>query len=52
MKKNIIYVILMFIGLLSLIFCITDEVDGIGRFALIVFGSFLIIFSFFKKSDK
>lgn len=49
MKNKIIKLILTLLGLLSLIFCITGEVDGIGRFALILFGVVFTLLGSFKK---
>ena len=52
MKNTIIKLILTLIGLSSLIYCITGEVDGVGRFALILFGTVFVLIGAFKKSDK
>lgn len=49
MKDKIIKLILTLMGLSSLIFCITDEVDGVGRFALILFGTVFVLVGSFKK---
>lgn len=52
MKNNIIKLILTLIGLSSLIFCITGEIDGVGRFALILFGTVFVLIGSFKKDNK
>ena len=49
MIKKILKFGLTTIGLLILILCITGEVDGVGRFAMILFGTiFTYIGSYIK----
>ena len=52
MKNIIIKLILTLIGLLSFIYCITGEVNGVGRFALILFGTVFVLLGAFKKNNK
>ena len=40
MKNNIIKIFLMILGIGILDFGIITEIDGIGRFAIILFGTF------------
>lgn len=51
MSKKIIKFTLTTIGLALLVGCITGEVDGVGRFALILGGVVSIYVGFFLK-DK
>lgn len=52
MKNTIIKLMLTLIGLSSLIYCITGEIDGVGRFALILFGTIFVLLGTFKKNNK
>lgn len=55
MKKNILKIVLMILGIGILDYGIITEIDGIGRFAMILFGTlFTIIASLisFDKKDK
>ncbi len=55
MKRNILKIGLMIFGIGILDYGIITEIDGIGRFAIILFGtSFTIIASLisFNKKDK
>lgn len=55
MKKNIFKIVLMILGIGILDYGIITEIDGIGRFAMILFGTLFSIIaclmSFIKK-DK
>ena len=54
MKKNIIKIVMMILGIGILDYGIITEIDGIGRFAMILFGTlFSVIACFipFKHSD-
>ena len=55
MKKNILKIGLMILGIGILDYGIITKIDGIGKFAIILFGTiFTIIASFisFDKKDK
>ena len=54
MKKNIFKIALMILGIGILDYGIITEIDGIGRFAMILFGTFSIIACLmsFNKKDK
>lgn len=52
MRDKIIKVSCTLLGLSSLIYCIIDEVDGIGRFALIIFGIIFVLLGSFKNLEK
>ena len=53
MKKNILKIILMILGIGILDYGIITEIDGIGRFAIILFGTLFSVasclVSFYKK---
>ncbi len=53
MKKNILKIFLMILGIVILDYGIISEIDGIGRFAIILFGTLFSIvaclISFNKK---
>ncbi len=40
------------LGLIALVYCIMGEVDGIGRFALIVFGVVLGVVGMFLPAQR
>lgn len=50
MSKNIIKFCLATIGLAILVSCIAGNVDGIGRFAMILSGVVFVYLGFFLKS--
>lgn len=51
--KNMIKLILTFLGIIIFIFCIIEQIDGIGRFACILFGTvFSILGSFICQKRK
>ena len=55
MKKNVFKVVLMILGIGILDYGIITEIDGIGRFAMILFGtlfSFIACLMSFNKKDK
>ncbi len=55
MKKNILKIILMILGVGILDYGIITGIDGIGRFAMILFGTMFSIMGCvipFKKKDK
>ena len=45
MKKNILKIILMILGIGILDYGIITEIDGIGRFAIILFGTLFSVVS-------
>ncbi len=55
MKKNVFKVVLMILGIGILDYGIVTEIDGIGRFAMILFGTLFSIIAClmsFNKKDK
>lgn len=46
MKKNILKIILMILGIGILDYGIITEIDGIGRFAIILFGTLFLLLHF------
>ncbi len=55
MKKNVFKVVLMILGIGILDYGIITEIDGIGRFAMILFGTLFSIIAClmsFNKKDK
>ena len=55
MKKNVFKVVLMILGIVILDYGIITEIDGIGRFAMILFGTLFSIIAClmsFNKKDK
>lgn len=51
--KKIIKLLFSIIGIAIFVFAITDEIEGVGRFACILFGTlFSLIGSFMKIDDK
>ena len=55
MKKNVFKVVLMILGIGILDYGIITEIDGIGRFAMILFGTLFCIIAClmsFNKKDK
>lgn len=53
MKKNVLKIILMILGIGILDYGIITEIDGIGRFAIILFGTtFSVIACLFPFSKK
>ena len=53
MKKNIFKIVLMILGIGILDYGIITEIDGIGRFAIILFGTlFSIIACLISFSNK
>lgn len=55
MKKNVFKVVLMILGIGILDYGIITEIDGIGRFAMILFGTLFSIIAClmsFNKQDK
>lgn len=55
MKKNIFKIVLMILGIGILDYGIITEIDGIGRFAMILFGTLFSIIAClmsFTKKDK
>lgn len=55
MKKNILKIILMILGIGILDYGIITEIDGIGRFAIILFGTTFSVIACllsFSKKDK
>ena len=54
MKKNILKIVLMILGIGILDYGIITEIDGIGRFAMILFGTLFSIIAClipFSKKD-
>ena len=52
MKKNILKIALMILGLVILNYGIITEIDGIGRFAIILFGTIFTIIACLISFDK
>ena len=52
MKKNILKIILMILGIGILDYGIITECDGIGRFAIILFGTLFSVVSCLVSFDK
>ncbi len=55
MKKNILKIAMMILGIGILDYGIITEIDGIGRFAMILFGTIFSIIACiipFEKKDK
>mgnify|MGYP004454646537 FL=1 len=55
MKKNVFKIVLMILGIGILDYGIITEIDGIGRFAMILFGTLFSIIAClmsFNKKDK
>jgi hypothetical protein len=52
MKKNILKIILMILGIGILDYGIITEIDGIGRFAIILFGILFSVVSCLVSFDK
>ena len=52
MKKNIFKVVLMILGIGILDYGIITEIDGIGRFAMILFGTLFSIIACLISFDK
>ncbi len=55
MKRNILKIILMILGIGILDYGIITEIDGIGRFAMILFGTLFSIIAClisFNNEDK
>ena len=55
MKKNVFKVVLMILGIGILDYGIITEIDGIGKFAMILFGTLFSIIAClmsFNKMDK
>ena len=52
MKKNILKIILMILGIGILDYGIIPEIDGIGRFAIILFGTLFSVVSCLVSFDK
>ena len=55
MKRNILKIILMILGIVILDYGIITEIDGIGRFAMILFGTLFSIIAClisFNNEDK
>ena len=55
MKKNVFKVVFMILGIGILDYGIITEIDGIGRFAMILFGTLFSIIAClmsFNKKDK
>lgn len=55
MKKNVFKVVLMILGIGILDYGIITEIDGIGKFAMILFGTLFSIIAClmsFNKKDK
>lgn len=55
MKKNMLKIILMILGIGILDYGIITEIDGIGKFAMILFGTIFSVIAClisFDKKDK
>ena len=52
MKKNIIKIIMMILGIGTLDYGIITEIDGIGRFAMILFGTVISVIACLLSFDK
>ena len=52
MKKNIFKIALMILGIGILDYGITTEIDGIGRFAMILFGTLFSVVACLISFDK
>lgn len=52
MKKNILKISLMLLGVIILDYGIITEIDGIGRFAIILFGTVFSVISCLMSFDK
>ncbi len=52
MKKNILKIVLMILGIGILDYGIITEIDGIGRFAMILFGTIFTIIGSIISVDK
>ncbi len=52
MKKNILKIVLMILGIGILDYGIITEIDGIGRFAMILFGTLFSIIACLMPFDK
>ena len=52
MKKNILKIVLMILGIGILDYGIITEIDGIGRFAMILFGIIFTIIGSIISVDK
>lgn len=52
MKKNIFKIVLMILGIGILDYGIITEIDGIGRFAMILFGTLFSLVACLISFDK
>ncbi len=52
MKKNIIKIVMMILGIGILDYGIITEIDGIGRFAMILFGTVISVIACMLSFDK
>ena len=52
MKKNVFKVVLMILGIGILDYGIVTEIDGIGRFAMILFGTLFSIIACLMSFNK
>ncbi len=52
MKKNIFKIVLMIFGIGILDYGIITEIDGIGRFAMILFGTLFTVIACLISFDK
>ena len=52
MKKNIIKIVMMILGIGILDYGIITEIDGIGRFAVILFGTVISVIASLLSFDK
>lgn len=52
MKKNILKIVLMILWIVILDYGIITEIDGIGRFAMILFGTIFTIIGSVISVDK
>ncbi len=52
MKKNIFKIVLMLFGIGILDYGIITEIDGIGRFAMILFGTLFSVIACLISFDK
>ena len=52
MKKNILKIVLMILGIGILDYGIITEINGIGRFAMILFGTIFTIIGSIISVDK
>lgn len=52
MKKNILKIVLMILGIGILDYGIITEIDGMGRFAMILFGTIFTIIGSIISVDK